>query len=198
MVLFGENGLFASHLPLYAHPHDHQVVVQLTIADQKLAQGVRQALAGGQQLTLEPERFDLLRLAPKSTEPLRSFKGKLYRGHFERGGDVWQADVVFRVERVLVFRKLLADMPKPELMTYLAFTDHNRTYLVHRIHGRSDFDQILSLQTPRASAAMQKVGLPVTDAQNERIGKGEAAARWLQRKGWRDVRDIYFETTDLK
>lgn len=190
--------MFASHLPLYAHPHDRQVLLKLSVADPTLAKAVSKALANGQQLTLEPERFDLLRLAPKSTKPLRSFKGKLYRGHFERGGDLWQADVAFRVERVLVFRKLSADMAKPEKMRYFAFTDHDRTYLIHRIHGRSDFDQIISLRTPRTSAAIRNISLSVADTQDQRIGKGEVAARWLQRKGWRDVREIYFETADLQ
>ncbi len=93
MVLFGADRLFASHLPLCGPPHDWQVLLELEIADPALRKAVRDALADGQPLTLEPERFDLLRLGPGADAPLRTFQGQLYRGHFECGGALWQGGV---------------------------------------------------------------------------------------------------------
>jgi hypothetical protein len=197
MVLFGEDGLFASHLPLYAHPHDWQVVLRLKPRDRVLAHAIREELRAGRQLTLEPERFDLLRLDPASGTPLHRFKGKLYRGHFERGGTLWQ-EVEFEVERTLVFRALSPDNEKPEQMQYLAFRDRSHVYLLHRIHGRPDFDQILSVRGRGMSATPQPVALPQSDRIESALGRSDATTAFLAARGWRDLREWYFETADLR
>jgi hypothetical protein len=194
--------LFASHLPLYAHPHDWQVLLRLRVRDAALARAIRTELRAGHQLTLEPERFDLLRLEPSAHAPLKRFKGRLYRGHFERGGTLWQ-DTEFEVERTLVFRRLSADAPKPEQMQYFAFRDRGIVYLVHRIHGRPDFDHIVSVRGG-GLGALPRTALPntISLARGDRIesalGRVFDDTAWLAGRRWRDLREIYFETADLR
>lgn len=202
MVLFGENALFASHLPLYAHPHDWQVLLRLRVRDAALAQAIRTELRAGRQLTLEPERFDLLRLDPSAQAPLKRFKGRLYRGHFERGGALWQ-DAEFEVERTLVFRRLSADTPKPAQMQYFAFRDRGIVYLVHRIHGRPDFDHIVSVRGGGVGASSRStltntISLPRGDRIESAIGRVVDDTAWLAGRQWRGLREIYFETADLR
>jgi hypothetical protein len=201
MVLFGENALFASHLPLYAHPHDRQVLLRLRIHDPALAQSVREELRAGTQLTLEPEHFDLLRLDPSAEAPLQRFKGRLYRGHFERGGSFWR-ETELEVERTVVFRPLLSNAPKPTQTYYIAFRDRDIVYLVHQIHGRPDFDHIASVRgrgvrtVPSTSTSI--VALPRADHIESALGRPPGDAQWLAARGWRDMRELYFETTDLR
>lgn len=61
MVLFGgREALYASHLPLFRAPHDHQVVLQVRLADPALDRTLRERLDGKTALwTIEPERLAL-------------------------------------------------------------------------------------------------------------------------------------------
>lgn len=76
MALFGgKDGLYASHLPMFHAPHDYQVVLQLHVADARLDAALKRRLDGKTALwTVAPEKFDLDRLSPGATVPLRQFK----------------------------------------------------------------------------------------------------------------------------
>jgi hypothetical protein len=146
MLLFGHEHLYASHLPLYRGPHAAQVILELAPVDPAVTDAYRREF-GDELTTLEPESFDLGRLAPGAVEPLTEFRGVIYRGHFERGGQPWR-QVALRVIRVLVFRTLDAaasDEPQP---VYFAFGAGDETFLARKIGGRPDCDQILAVDGP--------------------------------------------------
>jgi hypothetical protein len=151
MVVFGRDHFFASHLPLYRAPHDWQVILEVA-PDPAVAAKWRAELGDAPLVTFQPEPFDLIRLAPDATDPLRDISGTVYRGHFERGGAAWQA-VRLHVERVLLFRKV-----DPHAATaktdYFAFGDGTESYVVHAIGARPDVDEIYATTSvPPAGAA---------------------------------------------
>ncbi len=108
MLLFTDGvQLFASHLPMFHAPHDVQVVLKVSLADAFMQRRLIDMLwqAPSSYWTLEPEKFDLNRLAPDALQPLNEFQAALYQGHFERGGTK-QAMTSIKVERVLWFYPL--------------------------------------------------------------------------------------------
>lgn len=81
MVLFQDQDqqVYASHLPLYYHPHDHQIVYKVAITENNK---VNKLLKQG-MVTVLPDVFDLSVLL--QGKPF-SIGTKFYQGHFERGG----------------------------------------------------------------------------------------------------------------
>lgn len=149
MVLFGEPGrVFASHLPLYRHPHDWQVVLELAPADEPGQQQVNALLAAGGLLTLEPERFDLWRLKPGASAPLSQFQATLYRDHFERGGEKLQ-NLSWQVNRVWWFEPVRVDNEASAHHYFVIASDGagQTGWLLHKVERRPDVDQILRIKT---------------------------------------------------
>ena len=194
MALFGgKNALYASHLPMFHAPHDYQVVLQVHVADPKLDAALRQRLDGKTALwTIDPEKFELDRLAPNAAAPVREFKADLVDGHFERGGKTQYAGATVVVEKVLVFRKLSADAAKRDSARYLQLGSGKQRYLVKEIDSRPDFDHIVAITSPAgapgAPVVLPKQGLDETAA--------EALARALP--GTKVTGTVYFDTADLK
>jgi hypothetical protein len=91
--------------------------------------------------TLAPETFVLADIV--STDPghppLRSFRGTIFRGHFERGGEEILSGVEVNVEEVVHFRRF-------EPLSYLLFGNQGELFLAHWITRPPDFDQALSVK----------------------------------------------------
>lgn len=162
MVLIGgRDGLYASHLPMFHAPHDYQVVARLRF-DAPLDAELRAAFAGTPALwTLDPERFDLTRLDPRSHDPLRTFVATVYAGHFERGGEARHRDVRVHVEEVLLFRRLDPAPVVREQLHYVAIGAGSERYLVKLIDSRPDFDHIVALDG--VTADVKSLSLPRVD-----------------------------------
>jgi hypothetical protein len=140
----------------------------------------------------------LMRLNPKASDPLKSFKGVVYSGHFERGGKPLQAEVDINVVYVKTFRHLEPSMQKPDKADYFVLHDKHNVYLIHRIFGRPDFDQILSLRSNRAKNTWRLVKTPFINQPGHRIQGDIASKQFLGKAGWSDLHEIYFETSDLQ
>jgi hypothetical protein len=183
MVLFGDrDGLYLSHLPLMRAPHDHQVVLAVRLADPALDKSVREALRGKTELwTIEPERFELSRLDPASSTPLRAFGADIFNGHFERDGRRVHSKAQLLVEKVVVYRKLDT---ASRTRTHARYLPIGR-FLVKEIDSRPDFDHIVALGTPALRpAVVPKSGLDNPEA--------------FLTQGF-DVRGtVYFDTADLR
>ena len=86
MLLVGQQTAFLSHLPLFANPHDYQVILEVTFAkpgsDPQADYFNDRKRSGTKIYTIEPDRFVLPEL--NAATPLRSFTTNIYRGHFER------------------------------------------------------------------------------------------------------------------
>ena len=183
MVLFGDrDGLYASHLPLFRAPHDHQVVLRLRLADPGLERALRAQLDGKTALwTIAPERFELSRLGPDSAAPLHSFAADVFDGHFERDGRRAYIGAGFVVEKVLVYRRL---DPAARSRLEARYLPVGR-FLVKEIDSRPDYDHIVALSAPAAGPlAVRKDGM---DNPQARLGQ-LAPVRGT----------VYFETGDLR
>jgi hypothetical protein len=183
MALFGgRDGLYASHLPMFHPPHDAQVVLRVRFADPALERTMRRRLEGRTALwTLDPERFDLARLAPAAAAPLQAFRADLVEGHFERGGAlrVKRADLI--VDSVLLYRPLSPAAQVQAESHYLPVGP----FLVKLIDSRPDFDHIVLLRHPAAGpVAVPKTGVRADLA---------TLARRVETVG-----TVYYESGDLR
>ena len=194
MALFGGNdALYASHLPMFHAPHDYQVLLQVRVADPKLDAALRQRLDGKTELwTINPDKFELNRLAPTAAAPLREFKADLVDGHFERGGQAQYAGITVVVDKVLMFRQLSPDAARRDSARYVQLGTGKQRYLVKEIDSRPDFDHIVAVSAPasasRAPVVLVKHGLDETAA--------PALARAIP--GATVKGTVYFDTADLK
>lgn len=123
--------LIASHLPLLAGKHAHQIVLQVELV---LPVEAKNALAARQLITLEPEPFAL---ADLQQGQLSRFHAKLVLGHFERGGTAL-GQVEVKVNQLLL-DKAVGLQSEPVL--YRIPLQHGEL-LVNAILGPGDSDQI--------------------------------------------------------
>ena len=186
-VFGGQEGLYASHLPMFHAPHDSQVVLRFHLAQADADRALREDLARTPRLwTLDPEPFDLLRLAPGHARPLRAFEARCFDGHFERGGRPQAGAQRVVVDEVLLFRRLAA-MPRDGARgRYRAVGRGDEWFAFKLIERRPDFDHIVRLRRPARHGEVELAlqGLVRPDL---RAAFGAAA-----------VEEIHFETEDLR
>ncbi|HBY94298.1 MAG TPA: hypothetical protein DEP84_10115 [Chloroflexi bacterium] len=151
MLVFGEENVYFSHLPMFGHPHhDFQVLLQINFADGEedlQATYVRDRRQTGERMyTFQPEPFILPDLVSSDPHPRhRSFHGTLFRGHFERGGEAL-FNTVANVTNIIHFRRFdPAAQPLPQL-EYLLIGKGQERFFVHVITTPPDFDQVLSVK----------------------------------------------------
>lgn len=150
MLLFGEETLYLSHLPMFMTMHDHQVILEVTLAHgQEDAHAIYRADrqdTGERVYTLVPERFSLRRLGAEGADVLHSFQGTVHRGHFEKEGNrAILTDVTVNVANVIHFRKFDPHAQALPELQYLLFGRGDELYLAHLITRPPDFDQIVRL-----------------------------------------------------
>lgn len=188
-VFGGREGLYASHLPMFHAPHDSQVVLRFHLADAAADRRLRDTLAREPRLwTLDPETFDLLRLAPGHAQPLREFQARFFEGHFERGGRPQPGEQQVVVDEVLAFSRLQAAPRDAATGRYRLVGRGDEWFAFKQIDRRPDFDHILRLATPavRGEARVPLRGLARPTA---------AVQRAFQASG---VAELHFETDDLR
>ncbi|MCO4794468.1 MAG: hypothetical protein KC493_12180, partial [Bacteriovoracaceae bacterium] len=142
MVLFGEKKLYLSHLPMFHNPHDYQTVLKIEL--NKKAKEAYLAQKNGEELfTIVPERFIL----PEMVENPKPFKVTLVKGHFERGGTPFTTGVA-TITKVLYHKKLNPKGNMPEVYSGLLIGTKKESYILHKITGKPDFDQISKVTLP--------------------------------------------------
>jgi hypothetical protein len=196
MALFGgQEGLYASHLPMFHAPHDYQVILQIHLADPALDAAVRKRLDGKDALwTIDPEKFELSSLAPEAANPRKEFKADLVQGHFERGGSTQYKAAKIVIDKVLVFRQL-DDKPRNAVMSrYMQLGSGKQRFLVKEIDARPDFDHIVAYHAapgaPTAPIQVRKWGM--------KAAGNDALAKALKANMSAIGGTIYFETGDLQ
>ena len=141
MLLFGDNAVFASHLPMFRSPHDYQVVLEVELPDGVRRAYVRDRQRTGERVyTLEPEPFVL----PYRLQEGAPFKATLYHGHFERGGTPLRSGVQVRIRSVVWYRHLDPQDTGPRDET-IVFGRGRAAFAAHRIAGVPDFDQVAAI-----------------------------------------------------
>lgn len=147
MLLFGEKTLYLSHLPMFMTEHDHQVIMEVTLTaeegDAQIVYTTDRQRSEERVYTLVPEQFSLQRLAADGPAKLASFKGTVFRGHFEKDGEPILRDVTVNVRQVIHFRKFDPAAESPPSLSYLLFGRDDEYYLAHFITAAPDFDQIV-------------------------------------------------------
>lgn len=230
MLVFGEKTVYLSHLPMfdgiasnkmdYASPHRYQVILEVSF--QKNGQNLqniytedRRKNAGVRIYTLNPEEFVLSRLlsANVPSQLLKAFKGKVFRGHLEKGGQVIAGldNVDVKVSRVVHFRRFNAQESWLEKLKYLLFGNSQETFLAHYISKPPDFDQMLLVKVVGNSftdAELSK-GIEVIIPNNsnkatERIKEGQQVTGLAQTTdaqtltlNFKADKEIYFEEGEL-
>ena len=196
MALFGgQEGLYASHLPMFHAPHDFQVILQIHLADPAADAALRKRLDGKDALwTIDPEKFELSGLAPEAKAPRKDFRADIVQGHFERGGSTRYKGAKVIVDKVLVFRQLDGKPRDASVARYMQVGGGSQRFLVKEIDTRPDFDHLVSDHAvpgaPGASVQVRKWGMTAP-------GK-DALAMALKANLASIGGTIYFETGDLK
>ena len=228
MMIVGEETVYLSHLPMFGHPHhDIQAVLEATLTSER---GDPQTVyvndrkrTGTKIYTLRPEPFILSEFlsgfdaigTEEPSPPLRSFRGGIVRGHFERGGQPIVEDVVVEVTKVVHARQFDPRSQGLAQLEYLLFGKGHELFLAHLITRPPDFDQILSVRVMGQEFTDEELrhGVPVVlpgraNSVSERIREGEqtvAEARLAGEDGPRAVEiqlqtgtEFYFEEGELR
>jgi hypothetical protein len=217
MLLFGEKTVYLSHLPLFGTttPHRYQVILEVTLTKtggDPQADYVkdRRQHPATKIYTFDPSPFVLPELDPKNTQR-NSFKGTIFRGHFERGGKSINENVVANVTRVVHFREFDPQAAGLPQLQYFLFGKNQELFLAHLITKPPDFDQIVPvarIDQPFTDEALGQ-GVPITfpgtvnkpakriKASSQVIGQvkkadGSPAQVKLQTKA-----ELYFEAGEL-
>ncbi len=200
-VFGGHEGLYASHLPMFHAPHDTQVIIRFHLQDPAVDAQLRHALAQKPELwTLDPEEFDLLRLAPGHTEPLKQFTARFVQGHFERGGKERFTGQTAIIDEVILFRRLSATERKLTDGRYHVIGKGREHFLIKEIDRRPDFDLIVALK-PNAKfmQTLPDIVLLPNDALNAPTATAWRHALQIQNAARVSFsKTLYFETEDLK
>jgi hypothetical protein len=187
MALFGDkDGLYASHLPMFHAPHDYQVVLQIRLSDPAQDRALRERLHGKTALwTISPEKFEIDRLAPASTNPLKQFKADMVLGHFEQDGKPQLVGVTAIVDKVLVYRQLSPALRQAETQRYLRI---GRDFLLKEVDSRPDFDHIVLVKgVVGKTVSLKHTG--VSQPANQALAVASGA---------KVIGTIYYYTDDLK
>src|SRR5262245_28719585 len=158
MLVFGEQTVFLSHLPMFhelsedrtefVSPHRYQVILEAAFTAEQLESYVkdRKAHPGIRFYTLGPEDFVLSHLFTPEGAPRRtSFTAKVFRGHLEVEEDPVPGlqNVRIKVGRIVHGRKFDPRASKPTALEYLLFGKGKERFLAHAIFAPPDFDQVL-------------------------------------------------------
>ena len=219
MLLVGEETAFLSHLPLFSAPHDFQVILEARFtkagSNPQADYFADRKRSGTAMYSMEPTRFVLPQLA--GAEPLRSFTGSLYRGHFERFDSQADKDaariakdVNVAVTRVITFQQFVPEARRPVEMEYLVFGKGSERFLAHVISAAPDFDHVLRVTldpevTDRELAKVLRIQIPGRpNAPKDRIQGTDAVPGRLVTDGIasRAVQitprtELYFEANEL-
>ncbi len=139
--------VYLSPLPMFMAPHNFQVILEVTLDAEasRRFEDVHAQLGPDQLYTVKPEAFsivDLLSVDP-ANEALSEFKADIFRGHFEKGGDVIASGARVGVTSVIHFREL-GSADKATDLNYILFGGEQQSFLAHGITQPPDFDQVLS------------------------------------------------------
>lgn len=156
MMVVGESTIFLSHLPMFESEHRFQVILEATFA--RAGKSVSEVYADDRRghrdvrmytLALR-DVFVLARLFGTDPPPRRSFRGTVFRGHLERGGERLDGltDIEVTVKRV-VYREEIggaSGIIKSDKLDYVLFGSGSELFLAHRIAQPPDFDQIVGVK----------------------------------------------------
>lgn len=144
LIYHPQEGLFASHMPLYRMPHDYQLIYKIQVEDtQKLINLMYKGM-----VTVLPELFDLSILIKGERF---SINAKFFQGHFERGGiNRFTAKVFF--EKPVLIKRVLPNFSNEKAIIYQVKLSDNSAIFAHKIQQIPSFDAIGFTNSTRLDA----------------------------------------------
>ena len=143
MVLFGNQRLYASHLGLYHHPHDRQIVLPIRFSKPEQADSYARWRTDNPGLvTLAPRPFELANLAPDAKTFEHTIVVDIYRGHFERGGEKVFSQIAMQLDKPLIYQVLSPGGNRAAQASFWLLPDGDSDFLVYQIGPRPDQDLI--------------------------------------------------------
>lgn len=169
MLLFGGETPYLSHLPMFARPHNFQVLLHAGLPDsvQEAVVSHDHTVATEPYDTFVPDAFPISELDPDGSSPRATITGTIVCGHFERQGGKnppIAADIEVSIERIVHFGELdvKAKHDTGADLSYLCFGRAGRLFLAHAITARPTFDQVLQVRVVPGSAT-DRAGRPLPD-----------------------------------
>lgn len=227
MLVVGEKTVFLSHLPMFKDeddrgnlvttPHRFQVILEANLTRGSNTQPQTAYAADRHRnqttkiYTLNPSQtFALASLV--SNKPRRSFRGTIFRGHFERKGHVAiLRDVDVTVRNVVHFQEFDPNAAKLDKLEYFFFGKGDELFMAHLITSPPDFDQVISVQVPDhqfTDAQLSKGVRVVFSARGNsiasRMKEGQQDAGEIsvggapQKVQVKALREFYFEEGELR
>lgn len=152
LILAGDKVL-ASHMPLYAPPHDYQIVYEVTTDEitnddthlkiksatqlETIKNILKKAANKQEQITILPTKFDLNLLINKKTPILNV---TVFNGHFERGGNaLFSTKLTF--EKPLYVKKLAITKPKKAEFDLIKISA-TQGLVIHKIQSKPSYDSL--------------------------------------------------------
>lgn len=208
MLLFGNDNLYLSHLPMFHPPHDYQVILKIALSEEAKSTYFTAKKNDPQEsvYTIVPEVFSL----PDVVLSGQSFKATIFKGHFERGGVPITEQVSVEISEVVYFKKFEPSAQHPEKATYVVFGSGTELFAAHLISVKPDFDQIIEVGVhPQLLSALNtsayiRVEVPSIDGETPLMGSSsfEAIAYSntqtpIPLKVFQTGGEIYLEFNDL-
>ncbi|WP_395374434.1 hypothetical protein [Marinicella sp. W31] len=189
MVLFGGSGTYyISHLPLFHHPHDMQIIAQVRFSKANEA-AIDTLLDSSSLVTLVPKPFDLNRIS----EDGFVFHGDLYNGHFERGGTLKIESLQISIEHIIEKSLLKNNKPQQTVTYRLIPNDTSQTlrFYFRVIDSRPAADHIIAVRSQQVLPA--KLSFPG----NKLHGELDTIAEQLKLPVSK-ISQIYLEINELQ
>lgn len=160
MLVIGSETVYLSHLPMFHSPHDYQVILEVKISKEALSIYQASLRSSSEKVyTLVPEVFIL----PEMIQNPHPFKAQLFKGPFERGGQLVANDLKVEISKVVYFKKINPNESRPKLGQYLVFGNTQEQFLAHLITRKPDFDQVLKLASIMPINTLGKIEFPIND-----------------------------------
>lgn len=181
MALFSIQGKwYASHMPLANSMHAHQIIIQVAI------DGIDPTtLESHTLISFAPNKFDLHALQRGEVTVV---KGRLYVGHFERGGKALPNDITLTFVNILLNKPIAA---KNNGNYWRVRITPTYELLVHQISSARSYDQLLLVEVPIGEQG--DVALTINLPANQKD-----LQPWLEKNNGTYLKQLYLETQDFK
>jgi len=154
MLVIGLETVFCYHLPMFMSPHHYQVILEVKLSQQgsdpqQTYREDRKSHLKTRVYTFAPIPFVLPDVFPPAFK-LKTFRGDLFRGHFEQPPEFPDeavqigSGIEVTITNVAFVQKLLPLPAMLDSLEYVLFGKSNELFLAHLITKKGDFDQVVS------------------------------------------------------
>lgn len=147
MLMFGQQELFISHLPMFHTPHDYQAIASVELSEKNKSIYLNSKSNNPLEsvYTIVPEIFVL----PEVFVEGATFKAQVFKGHFERGGQPISEMIEFKIKEVIFFKKLNGNASSTTDLKYIYFGTSSEMFAAHIVNAKPDFDQIIEIKVSK-------------------------------------------------